>query len=48
MIKYSPEQYYLLMMEEYGSLFNYIPLKDVASYLGITPQALSRIRKRIF
>ena len=48
LIKYSPEQYYLLMMEEYGSLFNHIPLKDVASYLGITPQALSRIRKRIF
>lgn len=48
LIKYSPEQYYLLMMEEYGSVLNFIPLKDIASYLGITPQALSRIRKRIF
>ena len=48
LIKYSPEQYYLQMMEEYGITLNYIPLKDIASYLGITPQALSRIRKRIF
>ncbi|AYZ13082.1 Crp/Fnr family transcriptional regulator [Chryseobacterium arthrosphaerae] len=48
LIKYSPEQYYLQMMDEYGVTLNYIPLKDIASYLGITPQALSRIRKRIF
>lgn len=48
LIKYSPEQYYLLMMEEYGSVLNYIPLKYIASYLGITPQALSKIRKRVF
>lgn len=48
LIKYSSEQYYLQMMAEYGNTFNDIPLKDIASYLGITPQALSRIRKRIF
>ncbi len=48
LIKYSPEQYYLQMIEEYGITLNYIPLKDIASFLGITPQALSRIRKRIF
>ncbi len=48
MIKYSPEESYIQMEKEFGSLFNQIPLKDVASYLGITPQALSRIRKRIF
>jgi CRP-like cAMP-binding protein len=48
LIKYSPEQYYLRMIDEYGVTLNYMPLKDIASYLGITPQALSRIRKRIF
>lgn len=48
MIKYTPEQYYLELVASYGVLLNYIPLKDIASFLGITPQALSRIRKRIF
>ncbi|WP_353117910.1 Crp/Fnr family transcriptional regulator [Myroides odoratus] len=48
MIKYSPEQYYVALVTSYGALFNFIPLKDIASFLGITPQALSRIRKRIF
>lgn len=28
-------------------LLRSIPLKDIASYIGITPQALSNIRKRI-
>lgn len=48
LIKYTPEQYYLQMIDEYGVDMNYMPLKDIASYIGITPQALSRIRKRIF
>lgn len=48
LIKYSPEQLYLQLIDEYGFTLNYIPLKDVASYLGITAQALSRIRRRIF
>ena len=29
-------------------LIQNIPLKYIASYIGITPQALSRIRRRIF
>lgn len=48
LIKYSPEEYYLQMIKEYGVALNYIPLKDIATYIGVTPQALSRIRKRIF
>lgn len=40
------ERYRKLMNDERWLLFS-IPLKDIASYIGITPQALSNIRKRI-
>ena len=38
---------YLEFMEKYPTLANRIPLSYVASYLGITQQSLSRIRKNI-
>lgn len=41
------EQRYLNLFKERPELIDSIPLKYVASYIGITPQALSRIRKRI-
>lgn len=41
------EERYLLLLKEQPDLFQKIPLKHIASYMGITPQALSRIRKRI-
>ena len=43
----SPEERYLKLMKEQPDLFQFVPLKHIATYLGITPQALSRIRKRI-
>lgn len=46
-LKYSPLQRYLNLFEEKPRLIKDIPLKYLASYIGITPQALSRIRKRI-
>lgn len=36
---------YLEFLENYPGLANRIPLSDIASYLGITQQSLSRIRK---
>lgn len=48
LIKYTPEAYYLELLATFGPAIQLIPLKDIASFLGITPQALSRIRKRIF
>ncbi|PZU87010.1 MAG: CarD family transcriptional regulator [Chryseobacterium sp.] len=43
----SAEERYLKLMKEHPILFQKIPLKHIASYMGITPQALSRIRRRI-
>jgi len=42
------EQRYKNLLEEQPELIRQIPLKYIAPYIGITPQALSRIRKRIF
>jgi CRP-like cAMP-binding protein len=41
------ERYQKLITEQ-PTLFREIPLKYIASYIGITPQALSRIRRRVF
>lgn len=41
------EQRYLKLFTEQPHLIKQVPLKYIASYIGITPQALSRIRKRI-
>jgi CRP-like cAMP-binding protein len=43
----SPEERYVKLLNENSQLFQKIPLKMLASYLGITDVALSRIRKRI-
>jgi CRP-like cAMP-binding protein len=43
----TPEQRYLKLFKERPALMHVIPLKYVSSYIGVTPQALSRIRKRI-
>ncbi|MXN91137.1 cyclic nucleotide-binding domain-containing protein [Flavobacterium sp. Sd200] len=43
----SAETRYLKLFTEQPELVRQIPLKYIASYIGITPQALSRIRRRI-
>lgn len=43
----TPEENYLYLLQKEPVLLQNIPLKYIASYIGITPQALSRIRKRI-
>lgn len=41
------EERYLKILREQPRLLQHIPLKYIASYIGVTPQALSRIRRRI-
>jgi len=43
----SPEQRYLDFIERSPKWMNLVPQYMIASYLGVTPEALSRIRKRI-
>lgn len=47
LLMYSAEERYLNLLKTYPEYVLQIPLKYIASYLGITPQALSRIRKQI-
>lgn len=47
LLKYSAKERYLRLFTEQPQLLKVIPLKYIASYIGITPQALSRIRRAI-
>ena len=46
-VSVSAEERYLHFLKIYPDLFQRVPLHQIASYLGITPQTLSRIRKEI-
>lgn len=41
------EQRYLSFLDQYPHLFNRLPNTQIASYLGITPEFLSKVRKNI-
>ena len=43
----SAKQRYLLFMEMYSSLLQRVPQWMIASYLGITPESLSRVRREL-
>lgn len=46
-VLHSPEERYLNLFKEQPVWMQEIPQKYLASYIGITPQALSRIRARL-
>ena len=46
-VSVSAEERYLHLLKIYPDLFQRVPLHQIASYLGITPQTLSRIRKEL-
>jgi CRP-like cAMP-binding protein len=43
----SPEERYLYLLENRPDLLNRVPQHQIASYIGVTPESLSRIRKRM-
>ncbi len=43
----SAEERYLNFIKTYPKIFEQVPQNQIASYLGITPQSLSRIRKEL-
>jgi CRP/FNR family transcriptional regulator, anaerobic regulatory protein len=47
MLRTTPEERYILFRDEHSDLINTVPLHCIASFLGITAETLSRIRKRV-
>ncbi len=47
MIKNTAEERYLQLLHQHPHIFQQVPLKVIASYLGITDTSLSRIRKEL-
>ena len=47
LLNLTAEERYLRLFKERPELLNVIPLKYISSYIGVTAQALSRIRKRL-
>jgi hypothetical protein len=46
-INSTPKERYLNLMENRPDLLQRVPQYQLASYLGIKPETLSRIRKRV-
>lgn len=47
LLSLSAEEHYRLLMKERPYILKHVPQKYIASFLGMTPQSLSRIRKMI-
>ena len=47
LLRYNAKERYLRLFREQPDILKSIPLKYIASYIGITPQGLSRIRRQI-
>ena len=46
-LKLSPEKRYWAFMEANPTLMKSVPLHYIASYIGVVPESLSRIRRRL-
>lgn len=45
-LQLNAEERYLKLLQEKPFIFNFVELQHIASYLGITPETLSRFRKK--
>lgn len=43
----SPKERYLKLIERYPEILNLVSLREIASFIKITPETLSRIRKNV-
>lgn len=43
----TPEERYIDLMNRYPNLKELIPLKEIASFIGVTPETVSSIRKKL-
>lgn len=43
----TPEDRYLELLEKYPAILQYVSLKEIASFINIKPETLSRIRRKI-
>lgn len=43
----TPEQRYLTLMQRCPALKEKVPLKEIASFLGVTPETVSHIRRKL-
>jgi CRP-like cAMP-binding protein len=43
----TPEERYLNLIKQHPDILNILSLKDIASYLSVTPETVSHIRKKI-
>lgn len=43
----TPEERYLSFLQHYPELKEELPLREIASFIGVTPETVSKIRKRI-
>ena len=43
----TPEERYIDLMHHYPSLKELVPLKEIASFIGVSPETVSNIRKKL-
>jgi len=47
LLSFSPEKQFMELLEEQPEIFQRVPQRYIAQYLGIAPESLSRIKKRL-